>query len=52
MKKMPKDRGIDHTLNLLKESFHFIINRSDSLNTNIFKTNLLGKKGSVAKLIL
>ncbi|MBM2659765.1 cytochrome P450 [Staphylococcus pseudoxylosus] len=44
MKKMPKDRGIDHTLNLLKEGYHFIINRSESLNTNIFKTNLLGKK--------
>lgn len=44
MKEMPKDKSLDHTLSLLKEGYYFIINRHESLNTNIFKTNLLGEK--------
>lgn len=43
MKDIPKDRSLDHTLSLLKEGYHFILNRSDSLNTNIFKTHVLGE---------
>ncbi|MGX0346557.1 hypothetical protein ACUXOE_001795 [Staphylococcus cohnii] len=43
-KEMPKDGNLDHTLNLLKEGYYFIINRQESLSTNIFETNLLGEK--------
>lgn len=43
-KEMPKDGNLDHTLNLLKEGYYFIINRKKELNTNIFETVLLGEK--------
>lgn len=43
-KEMPKDGNLDHTLSLLKEGYYFIINRQESLSTNIFETNLLGEK--------
>ncbi|GAB3792572.1 cytochrome P450 [Virgibacillus kimchii] len=41
-KQIPKDKGMDNSLNLLKEGFHFIPNRMEALDTNIFQTRLLG----------
>lgn len=43
IKKIPKEAGIDHTLNLMREGYMFITNRCHSFNSNIFKTRLLGK---------
>jgi fatty-acid peroxygenase len=40
---IPKEKGLDHTLNLLLEGYHFIQNRCDRLDTDIFRTRLLGK---------
>ena len=41
---MPKEDGIDHSIALLKEGYHFILNRSEKLRSNVFETRLLGKK--------
>lgn len=42
--QMPKDDGIDHSIALLKEGYHFILNRSEKLSSNVFETRLLGRK--------
>ncbi|MBN8209812.1 cytochrome P450 [Bacillus sp. NTK071] len=41
---MPKEKGLDHTLNVLKEGYEFILNRRDKYETNVFETKLLGEK--------
>ena len=41
---IPKDRGLDNTLNLLKEGYNFIPNRMDIYNTDIFQTHIMGQK--------
>lgn len=43
-KAIPKAKGIDNTLRLLKEGYLFIPNRMKTLQTNIFQTRLMGKK--------
>src|SRR5690625_7956693 len=43
-KIIPKEKGIDHTLNLILEGYMYISNRCNSLNSNFFETRLLGKK--------
>lgn len=42
--QMPKEEGIDHSIGLLKEGYHFILNRSEKLRSNVFETRILGKK--------
>lgn len=42
--QMPREEGIDHSISLLKEGYHFILNRSQTLQSNIFETRILGKK--------
>lgn len=41
--QIPEEKGIDHTLNLMREGYMFISNRCHSFNSPIFKTRLLGK---------
>lgn len=41
---MPKEAGLDHSLQLLKEGYEFIINRRERLNSNVFETRLLAQK--------
>src|SRR5690625_5605197 len=41
---IPKEKGIDHTLNLILEGYMYISNRCHSLHSNFFETRLLGKK--------
>ncbi|WP_058306444.1 cytochrome P450 [Gracilibacillus massiliensis] len=41
---IPQDKGLDHTLQVLKEGYHFIMNRSDKFDSRIFETRLLGEK--------
>lgn len=41
---IPSDKGLDNTLNLIKEGFHFIPERRKKLQSDIFETRLLGKK--------
>jgi len=43
-KIIPKEKGIDHTLNLILEGYMYISNRCHSLHSNFFETRLLGKK--------
>lgn len=44
VKEMPKDKGIDHTMDLLKEGYLFIGKRADLYKTEVFETRLMGKK--------
>lgn len=41
---MPKEEGIDHSLNLLREGYLYILNRRQSFHSDLFETRLLGKK--------
>lgn len=41
---MPEDAGFDRTLSVLKEGYEFIMNRSESLNADVFETRILGEK--------
>lgn len=41
---IPKEEGMDHSLNLLREGYTFILNRRRGFNSNVFETRLLGKK--------
>ena len=43
-KQMPREEGIDHSLNLMREGYMYISNRRHSFNSDIFETRLLGKK--------
>lgn len=43
--KMPHDKGIDNTLEiLLKEGYEYILNRREELGSTVFDTRLLGQK--------
>ena len=44
VKKFPKDKGLDHTVDLIREGYLFIENRADYYATDIFQTRLMGKK--------
>ncbi|MEK4131091.1 cytochrome P450 [Solibacillus sp. FSL W8-0474] len=41
---VPKEEGIDHSLNLLREGYLYILNRRQSFHSDVFETRLLGKK--------
>lgn len=43
--KMPHDKGLDHTLEvLLKEGYEYILNKRKELDSDVFDTRLLGQK--------
>ena len=42
--QLPKEEGFDHSLKLLKEGYEFIINRRQSMGSNVFETSLLAQK--------
>lgn len=44
IKKFPKDKGLDHTLDLIQEGYLFIGHRAGWYQTDLFETRLLGKK--------
>ncbi|MBD8033178.1 cytochrome P450 [Solibacillus merdavium] len=41
---VPKEEGLDHSLNLLREGYLYILNRRQSFHSDVFETRLLGKK--------
>ncbi len=41
---MPKEKGLDHTLNVLRDGYTFILNRRDKYDENVFETTILGEK--------
>lgn len=43
-KQIPREEGIDHSLNLMREGYMYISNRRHSFHSDIFETRLLGKK--------
>ena len=43
-KSMPKDKGLDHTIRVLREGYEFILNRSHKFESNVFETKVLGEK--------
>ena len=42
--KMPIEKGLDNTFNLLTEGYPFIKNRCEALQSEVFETRLMGKK--------
>ncbi|WP_371069407.1 cytochrome P450 [Sediminibacillus sp. JSM 1682029] len=42
--EFPKETGIDHSLDLLREGYMYIPNRRHSLQRNLFETRLLGQR--------
>src|SRR5699024_2098957 len=40
----PKEKGLDHTLGVLKEGYQYIPNRMKAYQTNMFETRVLGQK--------
>lgn len=44
-KEMPKETGLIENFRLLREGYHYIMNRSDKYDTPVFQTNLLGETG-------
>src|SRR5690625_4958875 len=42
--RIPREAGIDHSVNLMREGYMFILNRRRSFYANIFEIRLLGKK--------
>ncbi|MFZ4452528.1 cytochrome P450 [Salibacterium aidingense] len=43
-RQIPTEKGLDHTLDLLSEGFHFIPNRREKFQSNIFQTRVMGQK--------
>ncbi|MBL1179035.1 cytochrome P450 [Pantanalinema sp. GBBB05] len=43
-KEIPSDRGIDHTLSLMLEGYHFVLNRCERYHSDIFQTRILFEK--------
>lgn len=41
---IPKDKGLDNTINILKEGYLFILNRMNLFNSNIFETHIMAQK--------
>lgn len=41
---MPREEGLDHSLELLTEGYEFIINRRQAMQSNVLETKLLGRK--------
>ncbi|WP_054636512.1 cytochrome P450 [Thalassobacillus sp. C254] len=41
---IPREKGFDKTLSLIKEGFHFIPRRREKLGSDIFETRLIGQK--------
>ena len=41
---IPKDKGLDNTINILKEGYLFIPNRMNLFNSNIFETHIMAQK--------
>lgn len=44
LKPIPKTKGLDYTIRLLREGYPFIPNLMKELHTDIFQTRLMGKK--------
>ncbi|MFC7061729.1 cytochrome P450 [Halobacillus seohaensis] len=44
MKQIPKDKGLDQSVNVLREGYQFLPKRFERLGSDIFQTRLLGKK--------
>ncbi|SES13005.1 fatty-acid peroxygenase [Gracilibacillus ureilyticus] len=43
---MPKEKGLDHTISLLKEGYNYIYNRKDKYHSRVFQTRIMGEKAN------
>ncbi len=41
---IPKEQGLDHSVDFLREGYHFVPNRRKGFQSNIFETRLLGER--------
>ncbi len=44
MNKIPKDKGLDNTLKIVKEAYTYVPRRLEAFDTNVFETRALGMK--------
>lgn len=42
--EIPKEEGLDHSLNVLKEGYAYFLERRKKLDTDVFETTVLGQK--------
>ena len=43
-KQIPKEEGLDHSLNILNEGYAYFLDRRKKLDTDVFETTVLGQK--------
>lgn len=43
-KQIPKEEGLDHSLDVLKEGYAYFLERRKKLDTDVFETTVLGQK--------
>ena len=43
-REMPRDTGMDNTLNVLKDGYMYIMNRQERFDSDVFETRLLGQR--------
>lgn len=41
---IPKEQGIDHSIDFLREGYQYVANRRKSFQSNVFETRLLGER--------
>lgn len=46
-KKVPQEKGLDHTISMKKDGYHFIPGRMEQMQTDIFITRLMGGKKAI-----
>lgn len=44
MKQLPREEGLDHSVNLMREGYQYILNRRQSLQSNVFESRLMGQQ--------
>lgn len=42
-KRLPREKGFDHSINLMREGYRYILNRRQSLQSDLFETRLMGQ---------
>lgn len=43
-KPLPKEEGLDHSLNVLKEGYDYFLKRREAIKSDVFETRILGQK--------
>lgn len=44
VKLLPKEKGLDHSLNVLQEGYDYFLKRREAMESDVFETRILGQK--------